>query len=84
MRATNEWDTLTKVIVGIADNAKIPEVDISLRTVNYANVGTNKPVFTYKKMPSGWSEKNTIYSFSDSSTMKVQKTAIYGCPQRIE
>ena len=54
------------------------------RTVNYANVGTNKPVFSYKKMPSGWSEKNTIYSFSDSSTMKVQRTAIYDCPQRIE
>ena len=54
------------------------------RTINYGNVGTNKPVFSYKKMPSGWSEKNTIYSFSDSSTMKVQKTAIYGCPQRIE
>ena len=54
------------------------------RTTNYANVGTNKPVFSYKKMPTGWSEKNTIYSFSDSSTMKVQKTAIYSCPQRIE
>ena len=54
------------------------------KTINYANVGTNKPVFSYKKMPSGWSEKNTIYSFSDSSTMKVQKTAIYGCPSRIE
>ena len=33
----NEWDQLTKVIVGIADNAKIPDVDISLRCVNYAD-----------------------------------------------
>lgn len=37
MRATNEWDPLKKIVVGIADNAKIPEVDISLRTVNYAD-----------------------------------------------
>ena len=44
MRATNEWDTLTKVIVGIADNAKIPEVDISLRTVNYANEADEKNI----------------------------------------
>lgn len=34
----NEWGTLKKVVVGVADGAKIPKVDISLRTVNYANV----------------------------------------------
>lgn len=33
----NEWDTLTKVIVGIADDAKIPVPDTSLRVVNYAD-----------------------------------------------
>lgn len=37
MSSTNEWDPLKKVIVGIADNAKIPAIDISLRTVNYAD-----------------------------------------------
>lgn len=36
--STNEWNQLKKVIVGIADAAKIPELDISLRTVNYADV----------------------------------------------
>jgi len=36
--STNEWDPLEKVIVGIADNAKIPDMDASLRTVNYADV----------------------------------------------
>lgn len=36
--SVNEWSQLSKVIVGIADNAKIPELDISLRTVNYADV----------------------------------------------
>ena len=33
----NEWDPLKKVIVGVADNAKIPDIDISLRCVNYAD-----------------------------------------------
>jgi N-dimethylarginine dimethylaminohydrolase len=34
----NEWDVLKKVIVGVADYATIPPLDISLRTVNYANI----------------------------------------------
>jgi glycine amidinotransferase len=33
----NEWDPLKKVIVGVADDAAIPVMDISLRTVNYAD-----------------------------------------------
>jgi N-dimethylarginine dimethylaminohydrolase len=37
MKNCNEWGQLKKVIVGIADNARIPEIDISLRTVNYAD-----------------------------------------------
>jgi N-dimethylarginine dimethylaminohydrolase len=38
MLSANEWDPLKEVIVGRADYAKIPPLDISLRTVNYANV----------------------------------------------
>ena len=38
MYSKNEWDKLKKVVVGIADNATIPELEVSLRTVNYANV----------------------------------------------
>jgi glycine amidinotransferase len=34
----NEWDKLETVIVGIADGARIPILDVSLRTVNYADV----------------------------------------------
>lgn len=34
----NEWDPLKSVIVGKAKGARIPEVDLSLRTVNYADV----------------------------------------------
>lgn len=33
----NEWSKLEKVIVGIADNAKMPQVDTSVRTVNHAD-----------------------------------------------
>ena len=37
MISNNEWDPLKKVVVGVADNAKIPEIDISVRTVNYSD-----------------------------------------------
>lgn len=36
--ATNEWDKLKTVIVGDATDAQIPPIDISMRTVNYADV----------------------------------------------
>ena len=36
--SSNEWSKLKKVIVGIADNAKIPNnIDLSLRCVNFAD-----------------------------------------------
>lgn len=38
MLSKNEWDPLKTVIVGIADDAKIPPSTISLRTVNYADL----------------------------------------------
>ena len=38
MLSKNEWDPLKTVIVGIADDAKIPLLDPSLRLVNYADV----------------------------------------------
>jgi N-dimethylarginine dimethylaminohydrolase len=34
----NEWGVLKKIIVGVADHARIPTVDKSLRVVNYADV----------------------------------------------
>jgi N-dimethylarginine dimethylaminohydrolase len=37
MDTKNEWSQLNKVIVGIADEAKIPEIDLSMRTINYAD-----------------------------------------------
>jgi N-dimethylarginine dimethylaminohydrolase len=38
MNSINEWGQLTKVVVGVADYATIPPLDISLRTVNYADL----------------------------------------------
>jgi len=35
--AVNEWDKLKKVIVGTATGARIPPIDKSMRTVNYAD-----------------------------------------------
>jgi N-dimethylarginine dimethylaminohydrolase len=35
--STNEWDPLKKVVVGVADYARIPEMDKSLRVINYAD-----------------------------------------------
>jgi N-dimethylarginine dimethylaminohydrolase len=37
MKSQNEWDELKKVIVGVADYARVPEVDLSVRTINYAD-----------------------------------------------
>ena len=37
MDTKNEWSQLNKVIVGIADEAKSPEIDLSMRTINYAD-----------------------------------------------
>ena len=38
MLSKNEWDPLKSVIVGIADDAKIPKTNIGLRCVNYADL----------------------------------------------
>lgn len=35
---TNEWSQLKKVVVGIVEESKIPEIDLSMRTINYADV----------------------------------------------
>jgi len=36
----NEWGQLRKVVVGVANNARIPETDLSMRVVNYADQET--------------------------------------------
>lgn len=44
MGPTNEWSTLKKVVVGIANHAKIPSIDASMRTVNYADVSDTESI----------------------------------------
>jgi N-dimethylarginine dimethylaminohydrolase len=39
LRSHNEWGRLRSVIVGRADNARVPVNDISLRSINYAGAG---------------------------------------------
>jgi len=38
MYSQNEWSQLKKVIVGIVEEAKIPQIDLSMRTINYADI----------------------------------------------
>lgn len=40
----NEWDPLKKVVVGRADFARVPELDISLRTVNHSHIKDIKDI----------------------------------------
>lgn len=46
IQTTNEWSKLKSVIVGVADHAVIPDLDISLRTVNYADVKDESTIST--------------------------------------
>ena len=44
MNSTNEWGHLKKIIIGVADYATIPTLDISLRTVNYADISNESNI----------------------------------------
>jgi len=46
MYSTNEWNDLQEVIVGVADYATIPNIDRSLRLVNYSNLEHTNQVAT--------------------------------------
>lgn len=51
MTTKNEWGKLKKVIVGVSDHARVPEIDKSVRTINYADRDdvSNIPVGEYPK-----------------------------------
>lgn len=46
MNSSNEWSQLKKIVVGIANNAKMPSVDLSVRTVNHADILDSKDIKT--------------------------------------
>jgi glycine amidinotransferase/scyllo-inosamine-4-phosphate amidinotransferase 1 len=51
MQSNNEWDPLKKVIVGLADYARIPIMDKSLRTVNYSHITEDNQYIPYGLYP---------------------------------
>ena len=44
--SVNEWGNLKRVIVGSATGARVPELDISMRLVNYADVADESTINT--------------------------------------
>lgn len=44
--ATNEWGNLKRVIVGSATHARVPDLDTSMRLVNYADVADESTIKT--------------------------------------
>ena len=73
--SNNEWDSLKKVVVGIADDAIIPDLDISLRTVNYADVlnEENIPQGNYPKqvIDEANEDLNNFVKFLESLDIEV-------------
>lgn len=77
MLSKNEWDPLVSVIVGIADDATIPLVDPSLRTVNYADVKKiyNIPQGDYPQqvIDEANTDLNKFVDFLDECDVKVYR-----------
>jgi N-dimethylarginine dimethylaminohydrolase len=75
MSSQNEWAQLKKVIVGIADEAKVPEVDLSLRTINYADKSDVSDVIVGQYPDQVIEETNedleTFVSFLQSQNIEV-------------
>lgn len=79
MFSQNEWDPLKKVVVGIADGARIPPLDLSLRTVNYADVLDEKLIPTGRYPTQVIEEANedleTLCNFLKSCNVEVVRPA---------
>lgn len=77
--STNEWDKLKQVIVGVPDFANIPEMDKSLRTVNYAHLTDVKSVPTGLYPTQVIDESNedldTFVNFLKSENVQVHRPA---------
>ena len=91
MTSRNEWDPLKKVIVGVADYARIPEMDRSLRFVNYADKQdvTNIPSGLYPRqvIEEANEDLETFVKFLESQEVEVvrpnrEETDYYNfCPR---
>ena len=80
----NEWDTLKKVIVGRADDAKIPLLDSSLRLINYADkrYTYNIPTGPYPKqvITEANEDLETLVEFLQGENIKVLRPDIKEVP----
>jgi len=75
MSSQNEWSQLKKVIVGIADEAKVPEIDLSVRTINYADKSDVSDVivgqYPNKVIEEANEDLKTFVSFLQSQNIEV-------------
>ena len=54
-----------------------------VKTINYSNAGTNKPIYEYSKAPPGFSVTNSVYNVG-SSSLKFSKQSSSSCKRRID
>ena len=78
MLSKNEWDPLKSVIVGIADDARVPLIDPSLRMVNYADVKqiSNIPLhglYPQQVIDEANEDLNLFSEFLESCQVKVHR-----------
>lgn len=83
MPSKNEWSQLKKVVVGVADYAKIPTIDKSMRTVNYADVTDldSVPVGNYPQqvIDEANEDLDTFVSFLEKESVKVVRPERTDC-----
>jgi len=83
MTSINEWSTLNKVVVGIADNARIPKIEKSMRTVNYADVAdvNNIPTGLYPEQVINEANEdlNIFVEFLKKESVEVVRPAPTNC-----
>ncbi len=78
MLSKNEWDPLKSVIVGIADDARIPLADPSLRMVNYADVNKfynipNMGLYPQQVIDEANEDLDKLSSFLQSMEIRVHR-----------
>jgi scyllo-inosamine-4-phosphate amidinotransferase 1 len=85
MLSTNEWDPLLHVIVGRADGARIPEMDNSLRTINYGNLRdvSQVPVGLYPQsvIDEANQDLENLSDFFKSCNIKVSRPDLQIMPE---
>lgn len=85
MYTTNEWDTLKKVIVGIADDAKIPPLDKSLRLINYADKDDSFVIphgpYPQKVIDEANEDLETLVKFLESENVEVIRPRVEEVPE---